>query len=726
MLDTSDKVAESPRSVKESVRAKLADAAATIDLGAQRLAMAVRTWLPGPIALAITTGAGLWAIHRPQQLGTLDTNKLREADRISMGIWVLCAFLGYLLIYAVAAVVRRRATGAWNIAGTVAAVTRRLFPLLALPLVGALSLPNIEKDSPKLTLFYAAVAAAIVARGVYAWVAPREAVSPLDAESDAESPPAADPLSLRAACAAAVTALWAAYAYFFSTLAITNHRALNTRTTDLGYYDNIFFQSIHGRPLGCSFIKMGYHGSAHFDPILILLSPFYLLYPRAEFLLVLQSVWLGSGVIPIYLLAREKLGGRAPALLFAAVYALCPAMHGANMYEFHSLTLLAPALVWVLYLLETRNISAYYVAVAIALLCREDVALVMCFVGAYAVLSDNPKISRTGWITIVVSLVYFVIVKRFFMTSADIFMAGGKTSYSFAYYYDDLIPNKTGLRGLFLSLVTNPAFVLKTMLTEPKVQYLLLIFLPVAWLPFLAKKGRVMLVYGLLFTLLASRSAVYSIHFQYSSVLYPIAFVLTPIALKRVAEAPLSTFGLDGHRLSRALLGACFAASVLVSWKFGGVLENHQFKGGFVRVTRKLSEKQKANYAWVSAQIEKIPRDASVGVSNKMGPHVSNRMQAYFYPEKGNTDYIFLDEGELKGKDLEKHNRAVQRGQISLVSRKDRMALFKRNTAKAQPATPAPTRPGEGRDGAAPGDGEPGDDRERRERHEGREGREEE
>ena len=39
----------------------------------------------------------------------------------------------------------------------------------------------------------------------------------------------------------------------------------------LGYYDNIFFQSIHGKPLGCSMIKSGYHGSAHFDPLLVLL-----------------------------------------------------------------------------------------------------------------------------------------------------------------------------------------------------------------------------------------------------------------------------------------------------------------------------------------------------------------------------------------------------------------------------------------------------------------------
>src|SRR5262249_60600206 len=56
----------------------------------------------------------------------------------------------------------------------------------------------------------------------------------------------------------------------------------------------------------------GYHGSAHFDPILVVLSPLYLLYPRAEMILVLQCLWVGGGVVPAYLIAQDKLGSRQP------------------------------------------------------------------------------------------------------------------------------------------------------------------------------------------------------------------------------------------------------------------------------------------------------------------------------------------------------------------------------------------------------------------------------
>src|SRR5262249_41012671 len=154
----------------------------------------------------------------------------------------------------------------------------------------------------------------------------------------------------------------------------------------------------------------------------------------------------------------------------------------------------------------------------------------------------------------------------------------GKDSYSFAYYYDDLIPNRTGMGGLLLSLVTNPAFVLKTIFAEAKIVYMLQLFLPLAFLPFFARAGRAMLIYGFVFTLLASRTAFYSIHFQYSCLLIPIAFALVPMALKRIEDGPSATLGLDGRRLSRAALAAAFVASALIQWKFGAFVDNQSFK----------------------------------------------------------------------------------------------------------------------------------------------------
>jgi hypothetical protein len=64
----------------------------------------------------------------------------------------------------------------------------------------------------------------------------------------------------------------------------------------------------------------------------------------------------------------------------------------------------------------------------------------------------------------------------------------------------DLIPEgRGGLRALLASLLTNPIFVLKHVFTEPKILFFLKLFGPLLCLPFLAHRGKVMMLYGFAF-----------------------------------------------------------------------------------------------------------------------------------------------------------------------------------------------------------------------------------
>jgi uncharacterized membrane protein len=642
-----------------------------------RVAHAAREWLAWPLLYAACAGSGIWLLRNPTLASVAWTNKLIAEDRALLHKSVLAAVAALAAIYALAPLVRRLASGAARPTATAASLNRWLRALVALPFVGMMRTPSIESTAAEITLLYAATAAVAVGSSFYEIAGLARLFEPRDPE---DGPPSlaerVGSVMSRVGTPLVLLGLWAGYGLFFSRLAITNHHALNTHTIDLGYYDNIFYQSIHGKPLGCSFIKTGTHETAHFDPILVVLSPLYLLYQRTEMILALQSFWLGSGVVPVYLLARRSTGSRLAALVLAAMFAVYPAVHGANMYEFHSLTLIGPLVLWLLYWLEEGKRAAYYVTFAALLLCREDVPLLLCFVGLHALLMNRPDAARLGRNTILIGLVYFVIAKVVFMKGSGILNAG-KDAYSYEYYYEAMNPGRMGVGGILGTLVMNPVFTIKTAFETTKPIFLMLLFLPLGFLPFFARRARVMLVYGLLFTLLASKGPVFTVHFQYTSVIYPVAFMLTAIALRQIADGPIPlALGLDGKRFASAWLAAAFVASLLVSWKFGGIAENTSFRGGFSRVVRELSTEQKANYAWLDAATAKIPRSASVGTTNRIGPHVSNRKAAFFYPERNEVDYLLLDEGELNPSDQEKH--AKLKAGFEELDRRGRLALFKR------------------------------------------------
>lgn len=663
-------------------------------MGIARAGQAGLSYLVVVVLAPLFAASAYWFLRGPEtRLKLLDTNKLKLDEQIA------AAKVGAISLVAVLIVVpalhyawtRRRGVSFASLAQRIGVF---LTPLLAVPFIVALFQKGLEKESPKLTLFFCAIIAAIVGVATYR-------IAGLRLWPEVTDPRRRRMLDIGATVLAWLTvlALWFGYGYFFTNLSITNHHALATRTIDLGLYDNIFYQSVHGRPLGCTFLKTGYHGSAHFDPILVALSPLYLFYPRAEFILGLQSVWIGSGVIPVFLLARHFLGGRLQGVLLAAAYALQPALHGANMYEFHSLTLATMPVLWTLWALHTGRFKTYWVLLFVSLTVREDIPLMMIPVGFVCMLQSATALRRLGFITIIACAIYFVVVKKYFMTSAGVIMSGPQ-AYSYAYYYSEMIPDGKGLGGMFLTLLTNPTFVIRHALEEVKLVYLATVYLPMAFMPFLARSWRLTLLYGLAFTTLATRNAVFSTHFQYSNTMLPFALAALPLGIKQFSEGTFATaYRLDAPRLRNALVFGIFAAALATSYKFGGLWESQSFRGGFVRVHRTLSADQQAHYDWMEETKKLIPARASVGVTQKIGPHVSNRKDVYLYGQK-NVQYVFVDEKELKGKQQKRHKKAIADGRLEVVSRRGTYALFK--AVRPKPKAKEPPK-------EEPQDEEPGD-----------------
>jgi len=614
-----------------------------------------------PTVVAVALGATLFAATHADLLPAMFENKLTADERRVGLVYLAGSLVAIAAFYLGALVVRHR--DHWPPGFERAA---HLHPYLSFVLSGpaivALTEPKIETQHQWRTWLYIGLA-------VLAWWPTLRALSsdwkawqPRRILSDRQR----DAVSL-----VAVFGLWAAYAWVFANLAINTHHGFHMRLIDLGIYDNVFFQSSHGRPLGCSFLRGGTHVTAHFDPILVILSPLYRLWPRAEFLLTLQAVWCGAGVIAAYLIGRHQLNSRVWGLVWAVVYAVHPALHGANLYEFHSLTLLFTPLLFALYFLLSGKLRLYFVMLAVLLIVREDVSLVLCFVGLYALISGEPGYKRAGWITILVSLVYLVVAKTVFMSAPGL-LNQGPGAYGYHYYYKDMIPNGLAEIDFFTTLLTNPAFVVALVAQEAKIHYLLVIFAPLLFLPAWAGRARVMLLYGFIFILLASRTAVYSTHFQYSAVLLPVAIALAPLGLRLLREARPKDTG-----LTTVIMGCVLVASLLVSWKHGAVLENSSFRGGFRPIVRTWTEPLQERYDSFLELVSQIEPDASVSATDRVGAHVSNRAEAHRLDQNIDTDYLLVDTSDLRGRNKASLERREKAGKVELIEHTGRWRLYR-------------------------------------------------
>jgi len=626
-----------------------------------------------PLLLAIAGGAGAFAATHRGLLIKLSTNELKHADRLVALAYLLAAFVAISALYLIAARRLRIRDGVRPAPGAFRPIRRWLSFLFGLPFAAVLLTPEIEKNSPITTSILILCAALLFVPTA------RMLIERFPAS---KAPPSRWRRHLPLAIA---LALGAAFAVVMSVYAINNFHALKTRTWDLAIYVNVLFQSSHGNPMGCSIMKGGYHNSAHFDPILLFFSLFYRLYPKAEYLLVAQSVWCALGVLPAYLLGKHHLRSSLAGIAMAAVWVLNPALQGADLLDFHSLTLVATPLLFALYFLEVGRIKSFLVTLPILLMVREDVSIMMSLVGLALIVAKEKRNVRLGVLTIAVSLAYVVTAKIVFMNASGVFN-DGEGSYGYAYYFSFMIPKGRGFADYVITILTNPIHVILNALTMEKIDFIFKMLMPLLFLPLAAPRWRILLIYGVVSILFSSREFMYTIHYQYPMPVLPVLVALTPSAIERLSERGFSTFKPLGRPRALALVAGVLLASILACLKLGAFPTN----AAFLEIHRALSGEQKLRYDRVEAMAAKIPADASVQASLSVCAYVANRRSMYVLsfakPEKP-VDYLFIDSKDLRGKHAhyKKDYPAMEKsGELAVIDSYGTIKLYK-NTKASRP-----------------------------------------
>jgi uncharacterized membrane protein len=470
---------------------------------------------------------------------------------------------------------------------------------------------------------------------------------------------------------------------FLVRLAIYRHHGFGTRAFDLGIYDNIAWNSSHGRLLGCTLIKGGVHTAAHFDPIMIGFSLPYALVPRAETLMVLQAIWVLSGVIPVYLIAQRRLDDRIAATILALGFALYPSVHGVVVRDFHSLALLATPALWMLWCLDAQKKFGYWLAFALTLSTREDASLFVAGIGVYALLATSER--RRGALTIGLALAYLLVVNLAVMPDPALLMKDSDHTYAYANRYRRLIPAGGGALDGIATLLTNPAFVLGHLLTMEKFLSAAAFLLPLGLLPLVAGRRTLIAAYGVAFIFLATHKSFYYPLSHYSSVLYPALFAAAPEGLARARAWLIDVRGHAPQRARALLLAYLATCLTLGSLSMGALLHTKPFRA--VTELRSLDADARARYQTFAEAIAVIPREASVSASNRIAPHVSNRSELYILQQRIEAEWIVVHEADLEGLDGAWVFGMLHRGRHVKDSRKRGVyALLKRQDVAVGPA----------------------------------------
>ncbi|MCL5283449.1 MAG: DUF2079 domain-containing protein [Armatimonadetes bacterium] len=370
---------------------------------------------------------------------------------------------------------------------------------------------------------------------------------------------------------------------------------------DLGIYDQAIwlisrfhdpFDTVRGLPILAD----------HFDPILYLLAPLYWIWASPKMLLIVQTLALALGALPVYALARRVIGAASIGLLFALCYLCYQPMEWSNTFDFHPEIFATPFLLGAFYFLICDRRRPYFVLLGLVALTKETAGLSIILLGLYALAVNR----RVGWMTVGMGAASLAVA----LGVLQIYHNGHPSPYFwlFARY------GKTPMQ-IVGTLLRHPIGVAIGLNTEETRRYLFELFQPVFFLPLLAPEALALASPSLLANLLSGRSFMRMIYYQYTVYITPFVFIASIIAFDRIRRW--------GNYFTTGLL----ALDLIVSMSFG--LQQSPFLINSWPLSQPVSSTQSSD---TDAIIRLIPSGASVSAQSGLIPHIDHRRLIYLFP----------------------------------------------------------------------------------------------
>ena len=443
--------------------------------------------------------------------------------------------------------------------------------------------------------------------------------------------------------------LVAAYVVVLGWLTLRQQARFGTFGFDMGIHDQGIWLLSQGERPFVTVRGLHYLGH-HLNLVSLLFVPAYWLGAGPSFLYLVETVFLGLGAVPLYLLARDVVGGRWAPVVPAGAYLLHPTVSWINWWHFHPEALAITPLLWGLWFAR-RHRWGWFAGCIAFVSTKEDLALAVLALGV--VLAVSARLRRTpvdwrpGAVTAAVGLAWYVLAMQVVM---PFFHGGGED----AHYVQELYPAfGDDAPSIVVGILSDPAKTFGLLMDGDRVAYYVRLLAPTGFvallgLPMLLIAGPQVAANGL-----SALSTTYDARYHYSVV---------PAAA--VAAATVWGLGLLRRRGAVALrVGlVTLAISAGVSHRTWAVTPiGRPYDEGYW-----LSERDRQET--FERAVAAVPDHASLSATYFFVPHLTHRRLVYEWPNPwipGNwgfanrspgdpsaIDYLLVDEREGQAAEL--------------------------------------------------------------------------
>jgi uncharacterized membrane protein len=426
------------------------------------------------------------------------------------------------------------------------------------------------------------------------------------------------------------------YVLFFGWLSILRHETFQSNAMDLGYTDQVVWNTLHGRFMRFStyqdalidlpldqFRRTDTLLAYHVELLLVPISLLYLIYDSPVTLLLLQTVVIGLGALPTFWLARERLGSGFAGLAFAAAYLLAPAVEGATLSDFHAVSLTTSFLLFAFYTLQARRFRFFFALSTLIMLAKEDVPLLIVMIGLYAFFFLRER--KVGAIAVLMGLSWFWICTQVILPYHN-----GLSSSPFLHRLAIFGPT---LKASVFNALRDPVLLLRWLRQPEIVTYLGGLVASAGFMSLLSPVILGLSAPVVALNVFSTWNWTYSEGAHYSASIIPFVFASAIYGLDFLA-CQLS------ERSPIPRRGAVNGLAVLMLIVSG----YHHYQIGISPLAKSYHAPRMTDHHRLAREfMALIPPDAPLSTQSGLYPHLAHREKAYFFPAINDAEYVFLD-----------------------------------------------------------------------------------